>query len=101
MREIVSTITRKGQVTIPSEVRKHLGVGTPDKIAFVIEGDSVRLKPVAFTLDTVFGSIPARTGTSPDFEREIEEAKEEEAARRMRKLRGRWSSSTPTPFFVL
>ena len=89
MREIVSTITRKGQVTIPSEVRKHLGVGTPDKVAFVIEGDSVRLKSVAFTLDTVFGSIPARPGTSPDFEREIEEAKEEEAARRIRKHRDR------------
>ncbi len=89
MKEFVSSVSREGQVTIPSEVRTHLGVGAPDKVAFVIEGDGVRLKPVAFTLDTVFGSIPARPGTSPDFEREIEEAKEEEAARRMRKLRGR------------
>jgi antitoxin PrlF len=37
MREIVSTITSKGQVTIPAEVRQHLGVKTNDKIAFVID----------------------------------------------------------------
>ncbi len=77
MKDIVSTITRKGQVTVPAEVRRHLGIGTPDKVVFVIEGEDVRLKPVAFTLDTVFGSIPARPGTSADFEQEIEEAKVE------------------------
>src|SRR3712207_456519 len=85
MKELVATVTRKGQVTVPAEVRRHLGVGTPAKVAFVIDGDEVRLKPVAFTLDTVFGSVPARPGTSPDFEREIEEAKEEAAARRTAK----------------
>jgi antitoxin PrlF len=36
MKEIVSTITSKGQVTIPVEVRRLLGVGTNDKITFVI-----------------------------------------------------------------
>lgn len=36
-REIVSTLTRKGQVTIPVTVRRHLGVGTNDKVAFIIE----------------------------------------------------------------
>jgi hypothetical protein len=32
MREIVSTITSKGQVTIPAEIRKQLGVTTGDKL---------------------------------------------------------------------
>jgi AbrB family looped-hinge helix DNA binding protein len=36
MREIISTITSKGQVTIPAEVRKHLGLKTGDKVGFVI-----------------------------------------------------------------
>lgn len=36
-KEIVSTITGKGQVTVPSEVRKHLGIAINDKIAFIIE----------------------------------------------------------------
>ncbi len=45
MKEIISTITSKGQVTIPAEVRKYLGVKTNDKIAFVIDAEgTVRLK---------------------------------------------------------
>ena len=39
MKEILSTITSKGQVTIPVEVRRHLGVAKRDKIAFVLEPD--------------------------------------------------------------
>ncbi len=38
-KEIVSTVTGKGQVTVPREVRKHLGVDINDKIAFIIEAD--------------------------------------------------------------
>jgi antitoxin PrlF len=36
MKEIISTITSKGQVTIPAEVRRHLGVAQGDKLSFVI-----------------------------------------------------------------
>src|SRR6266568_3625053 len=39
MKEILSTITSKGQVTIPIEVRKHLGLKTNDKVAFVIDSE--------------------------------------------------------------
>ena len=43
-KEIVSTITSKGQVTIPAEVRRHLALKTGDRIAFVLESDgTVRL----------------------------------------------------------
>ncbi len=41
MKEIVSTITSKGQVTIPAEVRRHLGVKRNDKVSFVLEPDGV------------------------------------------------------------
>ena len=45
VKEIVSTITSKGQVTIPAEVRRHLGVKRSDKLSFIIEPDGVvRLK---------------------------------------------------------
>ena len=45
MKEVVSTITSKGQVTIPAEVRHHLRLKPRDKIAFVIEDEGeVRLK---------------------------------------------------------
>ena len=44
MKEIPATLTTKGQVTIPAEVRRHLGLKTKDKITFVIEDEgTVRL----------------------------------------------------------
>lgn len=63
MREIVSTITSKGQVTIPAVVRRHLGVDTNDKIAFVIEDDgrvsvSVPAYPTIESLRGIAGSLP-------------------------------------------
>jgi len=44
MKEILATLTSKGQVTIPIEVRRHLGLKTGDQIAFAIEDEgTVRL----------------------------------------------------------
>jgi len=49
MNEIISTITSKGQVTIPAEVRKYLGIKTSEKIAFVIDAEgTVRLKVLRY-----------------------------------------------------
>lgn len=81
MKEIVSNVTRKGQVTIPAEVRRRLGVGTPDKVAFVLEDDAVRLRPATVTVASLFGSVPALPNESPDLEREIDEAMQIEADR--------------------
>lgn len=81
MKEIVSSVTRKGQVTIPAEVRRHLGVGTPDKVAFVLEDGAVRMRPATFTVAHLFGSVPALPNESADLEREIDEAMQFEADR--------------------
>lgn len=58
VREIVSKITTKGQITIPSEVRKHLGVKTNDKIAFVIarEGEVSVKSPSYPSIDSLAGA---------------------------------------------
>ena len=34
-----ATLTTKGQVTIPKEVREHLGVDTGDRLSFVVQED--------------------------------------------------------------
>ena len=39
MKEIISTVTSKGQVTIPAEVRKSLGISQGDKLSFVIDDE--------------------------------------------------------------
>ncbi len=62
MKEIISTITSKGQVTIPAEVRKYLGVATNEQIVFVIDDEgSVRLRvpryPTIASLRGAAGSL--------------------------------------------
>jgi antitoxin PrlF len=63
MKQIVSTITSKGQVTIPAEVRRHLGLKQRDKIVFVIEPEGgVRLVapqyPTIDSLRGIAGTLP-------------------------------------------
>lgn len=45
MKELFSTVTTKGQVTIPIEVRRRLGLTAHEKVAFILEDDQVRLAP--------------------------------------------------------
>ena len=54
----VATITETGQLTVPPEVRRHLGLTAGDLVAFVIgEDEVVRLRPLASaTLDALQGS---------------------------------------------
>jgi antitoxin PrlF len=42
MNEGVSTVTRKGQVTVPVEIRRALGIQQGDKVAFVLENGQVK-----------------------------------------------------------
>ncbi|MCL4418341.1 MAG: AbrB/MazE/SpoVT family DNA-binding domain-containing protein [Actinobacteria bacterium] len=57
MKEIVTTITKKGQVTIPVEIRHLLGFKAKDKVAFRIDGDNVRLAPAKYNLETAYGVV--------------------------------------------
>ena len=57
MKEIVTTITQRSQVTVPVEVRRVLGVKPRDKIAFTIEDGEVRLAPPSFSLESAYGSV--------------------------------------------
>jgi antitoxin PrlF len=39
-------ITSKGQITVPREVRRILGVGTGDKLIFEHDESGIRVRPV-------------------------------------------------------
>jgi len=58
MKESVSTITETGQLSVPPEIRRHLGLAVGYPVAFVIADDgTVRLRPPASsTLDQLQGS---------------------------------------------
>lgn len=86
MKELVTTLTQRGQITVPAEVRRLLGVKAHDKLAFQIEDGTVRLTPASFTLASAFGSVqPHRPVTNID--QEIRAAKQEKAERTVRTLK--------------
>ena len=85
MRQITTTITQRGQVTIPAEVRRRLGVGPRDKVAFAIDEDGVRLLPAPFTLESAYGSVTPQQ--HPENFKAIERAaKDEHVDKVVRKL---------------
>jgi AbrB family looped-hinge helix DNA binding protein len=56
--ELVSTLTSKGQVTIPAPIRKLLGLKPKAKVAFLQKKDGVYLAAPNFTLATIKGIVP-------------------------------------------
>jgi len=50
-----SIITRKGQVTIPAEVRKSLGLKEGDRVEFVVEGQAIRVVPMGNIVERTAG----------------------------------------------
>jgi AbrB family looped-hinge helix DNA binding protein len=55
--EYIRTVTSKGQVTIPSEVRNALGVKPNSQVVVSLQGGKVVIEPVAMTLEEAFGSV--------------------------------------------
>jgi AbrB family looped-hinge helix DNA binding protein len=43
---MLSTVTTKGQVTIPKRIRDHLDIKPNDRVDFFVEGDRAVLVPV-------------------------------------------------------
>lgn len=55
-----STITSKGQTTIPKAVRDRLGLKPGDRVEFIIEdGDRVVMIPATLPLAEMAGFLPA------------------------------------------
>lgn len=55
----LTSMTSKGQVTIPKDVRDRMGLRPFDKIEVVIEDGETKLRKAYPSLDEVAGSIPA------------------------------------------
>ena len=71
----ITSVTSKGQVTIPQAFRQKLGIRQGTKIAFSVVGDHVELRLVSQRVDvpsTGFGLLKARRKTVPvDFDAAI------------------------------
>ena len=80
----VTTLTSKGQVTVPKEVRDKLGLRPHDKIRFSVENGHAVMRKAYPSLRDIVGSLPP---LGMPIEEAIEQAKEERAQRLMAKLR--------------
>ena len=56
--DLVTNVTTKGQVTVPIEVRKILGLKPGDRVLFSVDDGVVHVTRV-LSLDEVAGSAPA------------------------------------------
>jgi antitoxin PrlF len=71
-----ATLSSKGQLTVPKDVRERLGLKSGNRVVFEFEGDSVRLKVEdRRRLEDLKGSLPA-TREYPGKEAEREAARE-------------------------
>lgn len=65
MREFIGSVSPKGQITLPMEIRRELGIKPKDKVAVTIDEESVKgIKGVRVTLVSArlaesFQAVPA------------------------------------------
>jgi AbrB family looped-hinge helix DNA binding protein len=67
-----TSVTSKGQVTIPKQVRQRLGIRQGSRIEFAVIGDHARMRvqrPLAPVPDSGFGMLKSRRAPVPaDFD---------------------------------
>ena len=66
-----STISSKGQVTIPQEIRSRLGLSTGDRVDFVVEGERTVIRP-ARSENNPFEKYKGILSTFPGGKKEID-----------------------------
>lgn len=85
-KEYIATVTSKGQVTIPAEVREQLGLAAQDKVIFrVVAGKRVEIEPLPMTLEEAYGSVTP-LNRPEDFEALHQIASEEREERWLNKI---------------
>jgi AbrB family looped-hinge helix DNA binding protein len=66
VKEFITSVTRKGQITLPIEIRRLLGIRAGNRIALSLIASSesrepqVLLKPVRSIAEMTFGAVPPR-----------------------------------------
>ncbi|MBS0570598.1 MAG: AbrB/MazE/SpoVT family DNA-binding domain-containing protein [Proteobacteria bacterium] len=82
-----SNVTQKGQITVPSEIRRALGIRPGGKVRFTRKGGGVLVEAVDEpSVDSLFGVLKMPKGRGvADLDAAIEAAKAKRAAALRRK----------------
>jgi AbrB family looped-hinge helix DNA binding protein len=82
LRERETSVSQKGQVTIPREIRSRLGIKPGDRVRFELEGDRAFISPAPSKLLKWYGVVEPRQRPE-DFRKlreEFEQGVAEESA---------------------
>jgi AbrB family looped-hinge helix DNA binding protein len=83
-----ATLSSKGQVTIPKEVRLRLRIRRGDEIDFVLgEAGDVTIRPVAGSARDVFGALRRKKGRRVTTLDQMKDSVRRRAARDDRRIR--------------
>lgn len=85
-KHTIAKVTSKGQVTIPVDVRRHLGIEAGDRVSFIVDEDgSVQLDVLAYpTIGSIVG-IAGKLDEDLSWDEIVERAREDQVVERYRK----------------
>jgi AbrB family looped-hinge helix DNA binding protein len=69
-----ATLTSKGQITIPKEVRELFGLNDGDRVGFISESGWIIMVPLKGNILDLYGSVPHK-GKTIDFNKLREKVK--------------------------
>lgn len=79
MSQFTTPISKGGQITLPAEVRRALGVKLGENVRIVLDGDHVTVRPVAHTAKSLSGSVNLDIQGDLDYKAAIAEAWDDRA----------------------
>jgi len=78
-------VSRKGQVTLPAEMRKLLNLHPGSRVQFVVEKDTARILPVEGGIETFRGAV--QVDAPQDFKSARHKAMEERSSEKVARSR--------------
>ena len=81
-----TTVTRKGQVTVPVEIRRALGLQEGDQVTFTMKDGEVRVEPTGSVVERTRGAFKSNLPplSAEELREEAERAIADEADERSR-----------------
>lgn len=72
----LSTLTSKGQTTIPADIRRQLNLHAGDKLHFMVEDDHILIVPAKRSIKELKGILPKpeRAFTIEEMDEAVQEA---------------------------